>query len=675
MRRRAIAILAAVLMVVPALPMAVGSNVTPTGHTTDGDLEAGAARAEITPPIGTSMWGYTAREGVLATGEDLAAGEYPRYLDQRDDGVDTDFYGKTFLKSEGVHTRLFANAHVLDDGDSELAMVLVDLGGVPGELHQAVVDRLQDRGIPIDRTELLISATHTHAGPGEIFPHQGYALLGGGEFDPRVFGLVADQITKAVAQAYGEREPAEIAVGSAELEGATTNRAEGAHTVVHDDHADEDHVDETARVIRVDEVDGDPIGVITQFAAHGTIVGDEELFFSGDNQGVAKRMIREQVAEISDRVPDADDFVVSYLNGAEGDVSPHGRGATFFEAVEDAGRRQADPIVEEWARLGEVDGQRDVELDTRYKFVCFCGQAVEYRGWSERLSPIPILGAGGQNPAPANIPGHGNKTPFLIGPGTVPQIVRIQVARIGDHLFATMPGEPSMATGASIEHAIASLGSVDEIETVDVVGLANDYISYMTLVPEYEVQEYEGTFTLYGRMTTPMFRHHLVDMADKLLKDEPVDPGYEGLVEFPNLPLKTVDPVCPSTADSQCVPTGTPPGAFDQPDDEVEAGETVSFTWAGGRPAVDHPVDQVMIEVVHVDSGRTLVDDTGYTLRTWYQKDDLTHRWSVDWPTDVETPPGTYEIRVTGQHVDRPGHVAEYSLTSDEVTVQPAADG
>lgn len=49
----------------------------------------------------------------------------------------------------------------------------------------------------------------------------------------------------------------------------------------------------------------------------------------------------------------------------------------------------------------------------------------------------------------------------------------------------------------------------------------------------------------------------------------------------------------------------------------------------------------------------------------------MTHQWSVDWPIDADTPPGTYVIEVSGRYVDKPGHVAGYAITSDPITVPP----
>ncbi len=659
MRGRVRTILLAIVLTVPALAMLPASSSQPAPG-----LQAGAAQAEITPPIGTSGWGYTARQGVLATGGDLSDGHIPPQLvEQRMDEVDTELYGKTFIRTEGVHSRLYARTNVLDDGEDQLAMVMVDLGGVPGELHQAVADRLADRGVPIEADELMISATHTHGGPGGIFQYQGYALLGGDAFDPRVFGLVADGITESIDQAWQAREPAQLAVGEATIENAVRNRSPEAHTAVHDH--DSDHVDETARVIRIDAIDGTPIGVVTIFAVHGVVIGSSDLFFTGDSQGVAARMLADGIAEASPAITDPSEVIVTYMNGALGDISPQRPGATFLESVINAASLQAPSMLETWTELGQGSFTSDVDLDSRMSFLCFCGQPVAYEGELGAISPIPILGAGGTDPFPGvGIPGHDPKVPLLIGPGLVPNVVRFQVARIDGHVLATIPGEPTMALGEVIEEELAALtGEVIDPETVDIVGVANDYISYMTMVPEYDVQEYEGTFTLFGRLTGPLLRTTMADLTADLLDGRESHPGWQGAVTHP--PTGT-----PSTGQLELIPGASPDQVLEQPAGMLAPGETARFGWLGGSPAVDHPVDEVMVRVVAAGSGETVLDDTGYHLFVWYDKEGADeHRWTVEYTVQPELSPGEYRFEITGHYVALPGIVDAYAYTSEPFTV------
>src|SRR3954463_12894920 len=158
------------------------------------DLRAGGAAADITPPIGTPMFAYTARSKIanpehLATAPELFA------------DPDPNLYAKSFVASRGIHTRVLARALVLRQGATKLALVQADLGGLPYALTQSVLDRIRSTGI--DGDHLLLSATHTHSSTGPIWPldNVGYASLGGDLFDPRIFELTADGIADAILRA------------------------------------------------------------------------------------------------------------------------------------------------------------------------------------------------------------------------------------------------------------------------------------------------------------------------------------------------------------------------------------------------------------------------------------------------------------------------------------------
>src|SRR5688572_17128657 len=69
-------------------------------------LRAGAASADITPPIGTPMFAYTARSAI-------AGGHVDRPMQVVAD-PDHHLYAKSFVPSKGIHTRLKARAIVLE---------------------------------------------------------------------------------------------------------------------------------------------------------------------------------------------------------------------------------------------------------------------------------------------------------------------------------------------------------------------------------------------------------------------------------------------------------------------------------------------------------------------------------------------------------------------------------
>src|SRR3954451_1388454 len=166
-------------------------------------LRAGAAAADITPPVGTPMFAYTARSK-LANPEHLA--QAPQLFADPDPNL----YAKTFVATRGIHTRVLSRALVLQQGDTKLALAQADLGGLPYALTQSVLERIRSTGI--DGDHLILSATHTHSSTGPIWPadNLGYAGLGGDFFDPRIFELTAKGIADAIMRADKDRVPARL---------------------------------------------------------------------------------------------------------------------------------------------------------------------------------------------------------------------------------------------------------------------------------------------------------------------------------------------------------------------------------------------------------------------------------------------------------------------------------
>jgi hypothetical protein len=95
-----------------------------------------------------------------------------------------------------------AKCLVLDDGETKLAIVVVDVCMMPRELVDKAKTLAQEKtGIPTDR--MLVSATHTHSAPA-----CGPAL--GTPPDPTYVKLLPGRIAAAIIEAAARLEPAEI---------------------------------------------------------------------------------------------------------------------------------------------------------------------------------------------------------------------------------------------------------------------------------------------------------------------------------------------------------------------------------------------------------------------------------------------------------------------------------
>ena len=116
---------------------------------------------------------------------------------------------------EEVNDPLHVRAVVMDDGETKIAMVLVDSCMMPRDLlDKAKAQAAAKTGIAAEN--ILISATHCHSAPSVI------AVLGTG-VDARYEAFLPGQIAKAIEQANANRQPARIgfAMGRDEVNVAT----------------------------------------------------------------------------------------------------------------------------------------------------------------------------------------------------------------------------------------------------------------------------------------------------------------------------------------------------------------------------------------------------------------------------------------------------------------------
>jgi hypothetical protein len=85
-------------------------------------------------------------------------------------------------------------------------------------------------------------------------------------------------------------------------------------------------------------------------------------------------------------------------------------------------------------------------------------------------------------------------TDLLAPPADYPTEVPVSVVHIGPIQLLAVPFELTSMTGAALRK---DLGGTPAAATI-VIGLANEYLSYIATENEYQEQEYEGASTLYG---------------------------------------------------------------------------------------------------------------------------------------------------------------------------------
>lgn len=243
--------------------------------------------------------------------------------------------------STGTRDPLYAKALVIDVGDQKLALVGLDLGRAPREdmlvrIRKAIQ---QSSGV----TMSMIVGSHTHHGPViELLDEPG---KGQGTFDDAVaYAMELEQkIIRVIQQAAADVQPARIGWNARQVD-LNRNR----HSQI-----EPKPVDSELGVIRFDNLDGKPIAVLVNFAAHPTMLEVNDLRFSAEWPGQMMNAVEQQMGA-----------PCIFMQGALGDLTvnrPDG-----VQGIEGYGRALAQEVVQ----LAEATQTRVPEqpgLDVREK--------------------------------------------------------------------------------------------------------------------------------------------------------------------------------------------------------------------------------------------------------------------------------------------------------------------
>ncbi|MBK5305761.1 MAG: neutral/alkaline non-lysosomal ceramidase N-terminal domain-containing protein [Frankiaceae bacterium] len=725
----------------PVVALAGGSTASVPAATVPstcvaGVFCAGAASGDITPPITSPQWAYTARNCAEAVAAESSGFQYepenhveegaayllgggPSCVANRV-GPDTELYAKTWPPSEGTYGRLLANAYVLDDGKGQrVAIVQADLGGIPGEVHTYVADHLADVGIT--RDHLLISATHTHGSVGAMWQNGGYAALGGDEYDPRVFYAVANGLITAITKAVSRLTPAKIGVEVGQIANANHNRSGSAWNLNPEAKNGSGDTQNAYRFVamRVDTLAGVPLGLITNFSNHGVIVETFNYYLNGDQASETTRSVSAAIraAAVADGVTFPADWQVvdALTNGAQGDITPEADNAGWnydaygydggldrsppfgqFAKMENGGDRQTPEALRLWRDLGSKLTS-DVTIDARMDFVCWCGQGVENDPFDPyddpKYDPIAscgepsttaddpsyrstsreaILGTGDGACFPTTVyPAHHREQQLIVGTAPVsPHVARVQVIRINDIGLAAMPGEPTIQMGRRVERSVKAAANAVQaglFKDVFVVGLANDYMSYMATTQEYEQYDYEGSFSLFGQQTGNALKQRLAHLGQLLASDVPVEPC--------TVERNCIEP--PPTTELAIAPMATAPdvlaGTTQTQPASVQRFTGTTFSWIGGGPSAEWTQNDELVELQRQSgtSWQTVATDIDSTVPVHYDKCGAENHWTAYTDPTVDATPGTYRFHVTGHSALAPGQVTPYTLDSAPFTVAP----
>jgi len=418
-------------------------------------FRAGAATSNITPALGTSING-----------------------------------GMQDRTALHIHDELHARCLVLDDGETQLAIVVCDSCAIPGEIHEAAKHHAHEHtDIPPDR--ILIAATHTHSAPtvAAVFqsePNEQYA-----EF-------LTLRISDGIRRAVNNLAPAKIGWGIGHEPNQVFNRrwrmrpgaigpnpfGQDRDRVKMNPPRGSDQLVEPAGptdpevgVLAVADKQDRLIALVGNYSLH-YVGGTGAGHISADYFGMFAKQIEQQLGTAGQDPP----AVGMLTNGTSGDINNIDfRRASARQAPYVQMRKVAHVVASEAARVyGKLDWHDWVPLDAREAQLQLA-RRMPTSAEIDRARQILARSSGPKLRTLEEI--YARETVLLAELPKTKQTV-VQALRIGDLGIATSPCETFVETGLAIKQE-------SPLEPTFIIELANDYAGYLPTVEQHRLGGYE----------------------------------------------------------------------------------------------------------------------------------------------------------------------------------------
>ncbi len=295
-------------------------------------------------------------------------------------------YGIHYNTMESVETPLTARAFVLADSKSgkKICYVNCELCFITLALKKGVLKGLE-RHHPeygYDEDNLILTAQHTHSGPGG-YSYYGLYNLSIPGFVIEVYRKIVDGIIEAIVSAEKNVRPAKLSIGTGvfapdkEVAFQRSIEAYNLNPEVKEKITFENRhlaLDREMTLLKVTAEDGEEMGSINWFGVHPTSLPNTNHKVCYDNKGYASAFTEDYFKEKG-----AKNYLSVFAQGTCGDVTPRfvyhpvypfqrgqweGKYPDDFESAKFNGKLQSEKATEiaQSTDLTPIEGEMDYEL-------------------------------------------------------------------------------------------------------------------------------------------------------------------------------------------------------------------------------------------------------------------------------------------------------------------------
>ena len=429
-----------------------------------GPLQAGNATVRMPVPLGIGTMGYNGFFGSPSSPTPYAD-RYPGTVRMHGH---PDFTAVALSRGEGA----------------ELIFLRSDTIAVVQQLRDSVVAELLVRTGRDYDDALIVSATHTHAGPGRFIQGGLYDVIAD-TFVPSFYSGLVDAMASAVEGALADLSPAEFGMAMIDAPDA------------HSDRRCEDGVDyqNDQLGLMVVRKEGALDAVLLNYAIHGTILGIDDFTLSKDVSGAIEEHVG---AALGVDVP------VVLLNSWAGDMAPRSPGLVpetelsvqpdGYDEMEEIGLYLGEVVA---AAVDSVPVSSEPEISTQTYRYPIDQQAIGY-AWGEFDYPWGGVYCDAAGATCDELLDHPSMIDGCIPfpePSPAPMQSVFTVGRLVDAVLTTWAGE---CTTGLAERVMAEMSSASGQSDVLFLGYGNDYLGYQLEEEDWWHGGYEASGSMWG---------------------------------------------------------------------------------------------------------------------------------------------------------------------------------
>ena len=494
--------------------------------------------------------------------------------DQKITGVESKIYARAFIIQNSTNR------------DKSVVIVIADILAGVEAIKSEVIERLRSQFQSLyDENNVLISGTHTHSAPGGFSYSELYEHVIGG-FNPHTFECIVSGIVASIAQAHHNLAPGKIYVNQGKIPDCGRQRSLLAYlnnpsTEREQYGSDTDKQMLLLKFVRLNQTIESPLAVLNWYAIHPTDRGQKNTLINGDNKGYASLLFeRAMRTNYATR-----EFIAAFANSNCGDVSGNVEFGKTPDGVGDKENMELHGLQQfEKARslFDTASEELQGDIDYRHTRVDMSQLEIEDRsgkrtypgalglsfttGSSEDSIPRVKVGNfsfnfnivrlkeglvrgqlslwqrlvqgivtvvltakfGKTKQSQEFVRGHLPKpivlATGLIDPPITPNVLPLQIIKIGNLVLSAIPGEITTMAGRRLKDTVLAELKDLGVNYLALATYSNDYALYITTKEEYEKQHYEGAATLFGPYTLMAYQQEFRKLARTLKNQIKIDP-------------------------------------------------------------------------------------------------------------------------------------------------------